>query len=84
MVYHVRPWPFRLALVLNVPAFLGGALVWWPIDKFASNLPEAVVCGGLLPFVFVLWYWIGRHWIVDGISLTRLRGSLCSFLHLYV
>lgn len=66
MRYHIWPWPFRFALILNIPAFLSGALVLWPMDKFASNRPEAFECGALLPFVFVLWYWIGsrldRRW----------------------
>lgn len=61
MRYHVWPWQFRLALILNVPAFLSGALFLWPMDKYASNLPEALECGALLPFVFVLWYWIGSR-----------------------
>lgn len=66
VVYHVWPWPFRFAEILNVPAVLIGALVLWPIDKCASNLHEYLECSALLPFAFVLWYWVGsrldRRW----------------------
>src|ERR1019366_6599273 len=40
--FHVWPWPFKFAVVLNLPAFLAGALVSWPLDALRPGLPESV------------------------------------------
>lgn len=57
--FHVWPWPFKFAAVLNMPAFLAGALLSWPLDALRPGLPEWVSVLPVLPFVALLWYWIG-------------------------
>lgn len=57
--FHVWPWPFKFAAVLNMPAFLTGALLSWPLDALRPGLPEWVSILPVLPFVALLWYWIG-------------------------
>ena len=38
--FHVWPWPYKLAAVLNLPALLGGMLLSVPIVAIRPNLPE--------------------------------------------
>lgn len=57
--FHVWPWPFKFAAVLNMPAFLAGALLSWPLDALRPGLPEWVSVLPVLPFVALLWYRIG-------------------------
>jgi hypothetical protein len=57
--FHVWPWPLKFATVLNMPAFLAGALASWPLDALRPGLPESVSILPVLPFVYLLWYWIG-------------------------
>jgi len=67
-VYHVWPWPYKFAVVSNIPAFLLGLVLSWPIgtawpgaSEYVTNLPS-------LLFVPILWYWVGsrldRRWSV--------------------
>lgn len=64
--FHVWPWPFKFAVIENLPAFLAGALMSWPISAAKPDLPESVQLAPSLFFVLVLWYWIGlrldRQW----------------------
>jgi hypothetical protein len=66
--FHVWPWPYKFAVVLNVPAVLMGLLLAWPIG---TAWPEVSVSEYLaympsLLFVPILWYWVGsrldRRW----------------------
>lgn len=57
--FHVWPWPFKFAAVLNMPAFLAGSLLSWPLDALRPGLPEWVSVLPMLPCVTLLWYWIG-------------------------
>jgi hypothetical protein len=57
--FHVWPWPFKFAAILNMPAFLAGSLLSWPLDSIWPGLPESVSCLPVLLFVPLLWYWIG-------------------------
>jgi len=59
--FHVWPWPFKFAVVLNFPAVLASSfLMVWP------RLPESVQEVPSLLFVPILWYWVGsrldRRW----------------------
>ena len=67
--FHVWPWPYKFAVVLNVPAFFGGALLVWPLGEAWPFLPEAVQAAPLLLFVAMLWYWVGsrldRRWRIS-------------------
>src|SRR5208282_1133152 len=57
--FHVWPWPFKFATLLNTPAFLMGLLLSLPLDAIRPGLPEWVSLLPTLPFVVLLWYWIG-------------------------
>jgi hypothetical protein len=58
-VFHVWPWPFRFAAILNMPAFLAGGLLARPLDSVKPRLPEWVSTLPVLLFVPLLWYWVG-------------------------
>jgi len=64
--FHVWPWPFKFAVILNLPAFIAGLFLSWPISAAKPDLPETVQFAPSLLFVDVLWYWIGlrldQHW----------------------
>jgi hypothetical protein len=57
--FHVWPWPFKFAAVLNMPAFLTGSLLSWPLDALRPGLPESVSILPVLLCVPLLWYWVG-------------------------
>jgi len=54
--FHVWPWPFKFAAILNMPAFLGGGLLSWLSDYVRPGLPEWVPD---LLLTALLWYWVG-------------------------
>ena len=58
-VFHVWPWPFKFAAILNMPAFLAGGLLSWPLDYFRPGLPEWVSALPVLLLIPLLWYWVG-------------------------
>jgi hypothetical protein len=64
--FHVWPWPFKFAVITNIPAFFAGALVSLPIHSLWPKVPEAVDLAPSLVFVAMLWYWVGsrlnRRW----------------------
>jgi hypothetical protein len=57
--FHVWPWPFKFAVIENLPAFFAGVLLSWPIGAVKPNLSETTQLAPSLLFVLVLWYWIG-------------------------
>jgi hypothetical protein len=57
--FHVWPWAFKFAVVENLPAFLAGVLLSWPIGALKPGLPESVELAPSLLFALVLWYWVG-------------------------
>ena len=66
--FHVWPWPFKLAAIWNMPAFIGGSilmlpfrLIWTTLAEAADFVPEAVLT------VF-LWYRVGSR--LETYSLT--------------
>jgi hypothetical protein len=64
--FHVWPWPFKFAVASNLPAFLAGLFLSWPIGAVWPKLHEAVQLAPSLVFVGVLWWHIGgsfdRRW----------------------
>jgi len=59
--FHVWPWPFKFAAILNMPAFLAGGLLSLPLDYLRPGVPEWVSTLPVLLFVFLFWYWVGRR-----------------------
>lgn len=57
--FHVGPWPYKFATVLNIPAFLIGAVLSLPLGAVWPSLPESVLAMPVLLLVPVLWYVIG-------------------------
>ena len=57
--FHVWPWPFKFAVIANLPAFIAGVLLSLPISAAKPELPETVQLAPSLLFVIALWYWIG-------------------------
>jgi len=58
-VFHVWPWPFKFAAILNMPAFLASGLLCWPLDYLWPGLPDGVSALPVLLLVALLWYWVG-------------------------
>jgi hypothetical protein len=87
--FHVWPWPFRFAVVTNLPAFLAWSLLGWPISLCWPTLPEGAINAPSLLLVAMLWYWVGsrldRRWSVSdkapwlalfAFSVVSLAGAL--------
>ena len=60
--FHVWPWPYKFAVIANMPSFLTGSLLSWPVSvvwprasEFVDNLPS-LLC------VPILWFFIGS-WV---------------------
>jgi hypothetical protein len=69
--FHVWPWPYKFAVVLNLPAFLLGLLPTWPLGAIWPSAPDYVGSLPTLLLVPLLWCWVGyrldRRWgIADG------------------
>ena len=58
-VYHVWPWPFKLAVLINEPAVILGGLTALTMEWLGSGMSEPIEFGLMLVFVPPLWYWIG-------------------------
>jgi hypothetical protein len=72
--FHVWPWPFKFAVVLNMPAFLIGLLLSWPVSAFRPGLPESISVLPALLLVPLLWYSIGS-WLDQRQGADKNRGS---------
>jgi hypothetical protein len=59
--FHVWPWPYKFAVVLNMPAFLIGLLLAWPLNVLGPGLPESVSLLPALLLVPLLRYSIGSQ-----------------------
>lgn len=66
--FHVWPWPYKFAVVLNMPAFLIGLLLSWPLDALRPGLPESVLLLPALLLVPLLWY-------LAGLWLDKRKGA---------
>lgn len=64
--FHVWPWPYKFAVVSNMPAFFAGSILTFPIVALWPDAPESVQNALSLIFVPLLWYWVGlrldRRW----------------------
>ena len=72
------PWPFKFAAILNMPAFIAGLLVSWPLDSLRPGLPESVSMLPTLLFVTWLWYPIGS-WADRTSMSTQSKNARLAF-----
>lgn len=56
--FHTWPWPLKFAVIQNMPAFLVGLFLSWPLGSSMPGLPEWVQQLPTLLLVPVLWYFI--------------------------
>jgi hypothetical protein len=59
--FHVWPWPYKFAVVSNMPAFLAGSILTLPIVALWPDASESVQNALSLLFVPLLWYWVGSR-----------------------
>ena len=64
--FHLWPWPYKFAVISNMPAVLLGLLPAWPLEVIWPGAPEFVANVLFLLFVPLLWFWVGsrldRRW----------------------
>jgi hypothetical protein len=75
--FHVWPWPYKFAAILNMPAFICGMFLSWPLEVLSPNLPEIVQMVPSLVLVLPLWFWVGarldrRFSQPDGFPMRKL------------
>jgi hypothetical protein len=73
--FHVWPWPFKFAAILNMPALLAGLLLSWPLDTLRPGLRESVSILPVLLFVPLLWYGIGS-WLDQRRGADKIRNTM--------
>jgi len=59
--FHFWPWPLKFAAMLNLPAFVAGAVLSLPLGYFRTPFSEWVWTLPTLLCVSLLWYWVGRR-----------------------
>ena len=57
--YHIWPWPFKFAIVVNLPALIGSVPVSGGIGLLWNGWNEVADMTLALLFVPVVWYWVG-------------------------
>jgi hypothetical protein len=72
--FHFWPWPFKFTAILNMPAFLAGFTLSWPLEHFRPGVPEWVSSLSVLIFIPPLWYWVGS-WADKRISSEQNIGG---------
>jgi hypothetical protein len=72
--FHVWPWPFKFAAILDMPAFLASSLLSWPLDYLRPGLPEWVSALPVLLLVWLLWYCIGS-WTDKNVSSEKNKNG---------
>ncbi len=59
--FHIWPWPYKFAVIANLPAFFAGSITSAPLQLKWPAFPEYLEALFVLIFVPFLWYWIGRR-----------------------
>jgi hypothetical protein len=57
--FHV--WPYKFAVVTNMPGLFAGLFLVWPLGIALPKLPESAQIAPILLFVALLWYWVGSR-----------------------
>ncbi len=64
--FHVWPWPYKFAVISNLPGVLAGLLSSWPLGLIWPDMSEYVADVPSLFCAAILWYWVGsrldRRW----------------------
>ena len=64
--FHVWPWPYKFAVISNLPGVLAGLLLSWPLGLIWPGMSEYMEDVPSLLFAAILWYWVGsrldRRW----------------------
>lgn len=89
--FHVWPWPYKFAVILNLPAALGSSLL---VSTVWPNSPDSLEEILTLPLAVALWYWVGlrldrrwslkdiRPWIAISVfCLTSIAGTFLRIGH---
>jgi hypothetical protein len=67
--FHVWPWPYKFAVISNLPAVLVGLLPAWPLGVLWPGVSEYVANIPFFLLIPLLWYWVGcqldRRWHVS-------------------
>src|ERR1035438_34344 len=58
--FHFWPWPYKLAVSVNLPSFIAGGLLVWPLGR-RWQLAEYTAMALSLLIGVLLWYWIGSR-----------------------
>lgn len=78
--FHVWPWPFKFVAIVNMPAFVIGGILAWPLDFIRPNFPEWVSGVPTLVFVLLLWSsigaWVDKKLLVE-YSASKYRRVWC-------
>lgn len=82
--FHVWPWPYKFAVMLNMPAFLGGTLLAGPLSVMGAKLSEIAEMGATLALVPLLWFWVGRRLDRRSGQADRLANSRVPWVFLMV
>jgi len=59
--YHVWPWPLKLAILVNLPAFMVADLVSMPLAILSKRLATYLSTTLRLVLVVLLWLKIGKR-----------------------
>lgn len=78
--YHVWPWPFTFAVVVNLPALIGSVPVSGGVGMLWDGWNEVAEMTQALLFVPVFWYWVGGRmegwsWRRRGVWMQRSTGG---------
>jgi hypothetical protein len=66
--FHFWPWPYKFAVIVNMPAFLAYGLLSWRFENLWAGRPERVYELPVLLLVPLLWYLMG--WWADRMAGT--------------
>jgi hypothetical protein len=77
--FHVWPWPYKLAVITNLPAFLAAGMTEWPFRAIWPDMPDAFGWALFLLFAAATWYWLGARFDSHPKSRRRHLAILLSF-----
>ena len=82
--FHVWPWQFKFAAILNFPAVLAGVLLSLPLDFLRPGLPEWIANIPALLLIPFLWYLLGSRMDKYGSSRNNGRNFRWQWMWLFL